>query len=90
MQHVVNDVAEIAEKYVAVRLAARQVREIDMGTMETHAKNARGLLVEEPELGEQISRLLEPGGRYRAMAVHPQVQYAPLVCRIMNRMPFSW
>lgn len=57
----VSACTKIAEKNGDVRHAARKVPEIHMGEISTLVRNARELLMGEPELGEKIARLRELG-----------------------------
>ena len=53
--------SRLANNYSDFRLAARQVQELHMGEVTVLASNARELLDDEAELGDQIARLYEVG-----------------------------
>ena len=61
VQKVVASGAKLEETYGDFRQPSRHVQEIHIRTMAHQAQNARDLLGQEPDLGEQIARLQEVG-----------------------------
>ena len=61
VQNVAKAGNKLAGNYADIILAERQVQEIHVGSIAWLARNARELLVDEPVLGEEISRLHELG-----------------------------
>ena len=79
---------KIAGNYADIRLAARQVQEIHIGSIAKLAQNSRELLSGDPVFGEEIARLRELGALPHYG--HPLVRHVLQVCRAISPKPHSW